>query len=50
VTVATGAGARGYDVVDLAASAAVALIADVTPGEAAALGAGDRLPGHTLES
>ena len=50
VTVATGAGARGYDVVDLAAPAAVALIADVTPGEAAALGAGDRLPSHTLES
>ena len=31
LTVATGAGAGGYDIVDLAAPAAVALIAEVTP-------------------
>jgi putative membrane protein len=51
LTVATGAGVGGYDVVDVAAPAAVALMAEVTPGQVAALTlrAEHQPDGHTLD-
>ncbi len=50
VTVATGAGAGGYHVIDLAAPDAVGLMTAVSPGQLAAVTLPDQghQPGHTL--